>query len=117
VSISPKQDLSGQIDVAIKRTSALVSTPPSLSGTVSNPSLYRSKAALVGTAAGTVLLPGPGLGTTVGMKAARMTRKLLGGKPDSNKQKAEPAKAEATRQTSERAAAEKKRPSAAHTGR
>ena len=115
VSISSKQELSGQIDVAIKGTSALVSTPLALSGTVQNPSLYPSKVALAGAAAGTALL-GPGLGTAVGMKAARMTQKLFGGKP--NKKKAEPAKAQAMKQARDQAAAdEKKRPSAVHTGR
>ncbi|MBI3529638.1 MAG: hypothetical protein HY067_16940 [Betaproteobacteria bacterium] len=117
LSVSSKQELSGQIDVAIKGTSALVSTPLALSGTVQHPSLYPSKAALAGAAAGTALL-GPGLGTTVGMKAVRMTQKLFGGKPNNNKKKAEPAKAEATKQAKDQAAAdEKKQPSAVHTGR
>jgi hypothetical protein len=115
VSISSKQELSGQIDVAIKGTAALVSTPLALSGTVQNPSLYPSKAALAGAAAGTALL-GPGLGTTMGMKAARMTQKFFGGKP--KKKKAGPAQAEATQQAKDQAAAdEKKQPSPAHTGR
>ena len=114
LSISSKQELSGQIDVAIKGTSALVSTPLALSGTLQNPSLYPSKVALAGAAAGTALL-GPGLGTAVGMKAARMTQKLFGGKP---KKKAQPANAEATKQARDQAAAdENKRPSAVHTGR
>ncbi len=116
VSISSKQELSGQIDVALKGTSALVSTPLVLSGTVQNPFVYPSKMALAGAAAGTALL-GPGLGTAVGMKAARMTQKLFGGKPK-NKKKADLAKAQATLQAKDQAAAEeKKRPSAAHTGR
>lgn len=116
LSISSKQELSGQIDVALKGTSALVSTPLVLSGTVQNPSVYPSKVALAGAAAGTALL-GPGLGTAVGMKAARMTQKLFGGKPK-NKKKAEPAKAEATKQAKDQAADDdKKRPSAVHTGR
>jgi hypothetical protein len=115
ISISSKQELSGQIDVAIKGTSALVSTPLALSGTVQNPSLYPSKTALAGAAAGTALL-GPGLGTTVGMKAARMTQKYFGGRP--KKKKTEPAKAQATQQARDQAAAdEKKQPAAAHTGR
>ncbi len=115
ISISSKQELSGQIDVAIKGTSALVSTPLALSGTVQNPSLYPSKTALAGAAAGTALL-GPGLGTTVGMKAARMTQKFFGGRP--KKKKTEPAKVEATQQARDQAAAdEKKQPAAAHTGR
>ncbi len=115
ISISSKQELSGQIDVAIKGTSALVSTPLALSGTVQNPSLYPSKTALAGAAAGTALL-GPGLWTTVGMKAARMTQKFFGGRP--KKKKTEPAKVEATQQARDQAAAdEKKQPAAAHTGR
>jgi uncharacterized protein involved in outer membrane biogenesis len=115
LSISSKQELSGQIDVAVKGTSALISTPLALSGTVQNPSLYPSKGALAGAAAGTALL-GPGLGTAVGMKAARMTQKFFGGKP--NKKKAEPAKAEASKQDKDQAAAdEKKQSPAVHTGR
>lgn len=90
VDISTKQELSGQVDVAIKGTSALVSTPLAISGTVQNPSLYPSKAALAGAAAGTALL-GPGLGTSVGMRAARMTQRLFGGKP-AKKKPAEPEK-------------------------
>jgi hypothetical protein len=117
VSISSKQELSGQIDVALKGTSALVSTPLALSGTVQNPSLYPSNAALAGAAAGTALL-GPGLGTAAGMKAARMAQKLFSGKPDGKKKKAEPANAQPTQQAKDQAAAdEKKRPSAVHTGR
>jgi hypothetical protein len=116
VFISSKQELAGQIDVAIKGTSALISTPLALSGTVQNPSLYPSKGALAGAAAGTALL-GPGLGTAAGMKAARMAQKLFGGK-HTKKKKAEPAKAQPTKQAKDQAAAdEKKQPSAVHTGR
>jgi hypothetical protein len=79
VSISPEQKLNGVMDVAIKGTSALVSTPLAIGGTVQSPLLYPSTAALAGAAAGTALL-GPGLGTTVGMKAMRMTGRLFGGK-------------------------------------
>jgi uncharacterized protein involved in outer membrane biogenesis len=79
VSISPEQGLDGVMDVAIKGTSALVSTPLAIGGTVQNPLLYPSTAAIAGAAAGTALL-GPGLGTTVGMKAMRMTGRLFGGK-------------------------------------
>jgi hypothetical protein len=117
MSVSSKQELSGQIDVAIKGTSALVSTPLALSGTVQNPSLYPSKAALAGAAAGTALL-GPGLGTAAGMKAAGVAQKLFGGKPGSKKKKADAVKAETTKQDTEPAAVdEKKQPSAVHSGR
>jgi len=78
--VSSKQELTGQVDVALKGTGGLVSTPLVVSGTVQEPSLYPSKAALAGAAAGTALL-GPGLGTTVGLKAARFTQKLFGSKP------------------------------------
>ncbi len=77
ISISAQQELAGHIDVALKGTSGILSTPLVLTGTVQNPMLYPSKAALAGAAAGTLLL-GPGLGTTVGMKAGRYTQKLFG---------------------------------------
>jgi hypothetical protein len=80
LSISPKQELSGRIDVAVKGTSSLVSTPLAVSGTVQNPTLFPTKAALAGAAAGTALL-GPGVGTTIGMKAAQITERLFGRKP------------------------------------
>jgi uncharacterized protein involved in outer membrane biogenesis len=79
LSITPKLELSGLIDASVKGTTILVSTPLAVSGTVQNPILYPSKMALAGAAAGTALL-GPGLGTTVGMKAFRMTGKLFGKK-------------------------------------
>jgi len=115
VTISSKQELSGQIGVAIKGTSALVSTPLALSGTVQNPSLYPSKSVLAGAAAGTALL-GPVLGTTLGMQATRMTQRFFGGKP--KKKKIEPAPTETSRQAKDEAAtSENKRPASAHTGR
>jgi hypothetical protein len=114
VSISSKQELSGQIDVAIKGTSALVSTPLALSGTVQNPALYPSKAALAGAAAGTALL-GPGLGTTVGMKAARFTQKIFGRKAP---KKTGPGKQEAASEAKEPAPVDqKKQPPPMHSGR
>lgn len=112
VFISAKQELSGQIDVAIKGTSGLVSTPLALSGTVQSPALYPSKTALAGAAAGTALL-GPGLGTTIGMKAARFTQKLFGREPVKKKK---PAPADAA--SGGDAGAQDKTPApSAHTGR
>ncbi|MEO8157708.1 MAG: AsmA-like C-terminal region-containing protein [Betaproteobacteria bacterium] len=117
VFISSKQELSGQIDVAIKGTSGLVSTPLALSGTVQAPLLYPSKMALAGAVAGTALL-GPGLGTTIGMKAARFTQKLFGKEPAKKKkaapEKAIPEKADAANPAT---AVEKKQPAPGHTGR
>ena len=114
VSISSKQELSGQIDVAIKGTSGLMSTPLELSGTVQNPSLYPFKAALAGAAAGTAIL-GPGVGTAVGMEVGRFTQKLFGKKAA---KKADKASTEKKKQPGEPASAEvKKPPSEIHTGR
>lgn len=117
--ISTKQELSGQVDVAIRGTGALVSTPLAISGTVQNPWIYPSKAALAGAAAGTALL-GPGLGTTVGMKAARFTQRLFGGKPAKKAipEKADPKKPEPKKAVEEPAPApDKKTAPAVHTGR
>ena len=117
--ISTKQELSGQVDVAIRGTSALVSTPLAISGTVQNPWIYPSKAALAGAAAGTALL-GPGLGTTVGMKAARFTQRLFGGKPAKKAipEKADPKKTDPKKTAEEPATApDKKSVPASHTGR
>jgi len=80
LSISPKQELNGRIEVAVKGASALVSTPLAVSGTAQNPTLFPTKAALAGAAAGTALL-GPGVGTTIGMKAAQITERLFRKKP------------------------------------
>ncbi len=117
--ISTKQEISGQVDVAIRGTSALISTPLAISGTVQNPWIYPSKAALAGAAAGTALL-GPGLGTTVGIKAARFTQRLFGGKPAKKAipEKADPKKTEGKKTAEEPASAsDKKSAPAAHTGR
>ena len=113
--ISSKHELAGQIDVAIKGTSGLVSTPLVLSGTVQDPTLYPSTTALAGAAAGTALL-GPGLGTTVGMKAARFTQKLFGSK-QTKKKKPAPAEAEAKGQAEPIPAIDRKPPREIHTGR
>jgi hypothetical protein len=79
LTITPKLELSGLIDASVKGTSAFVSTPLAVTGTVQDPILYPSKMAIAGAAAGTALL-GPGLGTTVGMKAFRLTGKWFGKK-------------------------------------
>lgn len=80
VSISPSQELSGRIDTALKGTGSLVGTPLAVSGTVDSPKIRPTKGTLAGAAAGTLLL-GPGVGTTIGMKAAELTERLFGKKP------------------------------------
>jgi uncharacterized protein involved in outer membrane biogenesis len=95
VSISPDLKLNGLIDASVKGTSALVSTPLAVAGTVQDPFLYPSKAAIAGAAAGTALL-GPGLGTTVGMKAMRLTGRIFGKKKRAFRPQAAAAPAKAT---------------------
>ncbi len=80
LSISPKHELSGRIDVAVRGTSGLVSTPLAVSGTVQDPTLFPTKSAMAGAAAGTALL-GPGVGTAIGMKAGQITERLFRRKP------------------------------------
>jgi len=94
LSISPKQELSGRIEVAAKGASTLVSTPLAVSGTVQNPTLFPTKATLAGAAAGTALL-GPGVGTTIGMKAAQITERLFSRKPPKKTDSAKTAPANA----------------------
>ena len=68
VKINEQEKLDGKGEVAIKQSVGLVSVPMTVSGTLQNPLVYPSKAALAGAAVGTAIL-GPGLGTSLGSKA------------------------------------------------
>lgn len=68
VKINEQEKLDGKGDVEIKQSVGLVSVPMVVSGTLDNPLVYPSKAALAGAAVGTAIL-GPGLGTSLGSKA------------------------------------------------
>jgi uncharacterized protein involved in outer membrane biogenesis len=107
LSISPKHELSGRIDVAVRGTSGLVSTPLAVSGTVQDPTLFPTKSAMAGAAAGTALL-GPGVGTAIGMKAGQMTERLFRKKPPkkTDPAKAAPATADVSKTGSAKAKAE-----------
>jgi hypothetical protein len=123
VSISPELKLNGLIDASVKGTSALVSTPLAVAGTVQDPFLYPSKAAIAGAAAGTALL-GPGLGTTVGMKAMRLTGRIFGRKKRAPRPQVDVAPGKDSAGTGgagkpeagKRAGADSKRPAAAPAG-
>lgn len=78
--ISPKQELAGRIEAAVKGTGSLISTPLAVSGTVGDPVFRPTKGSLAGAAVGTALL-GPGFGTAIGLKAAQLTERLFGSKP------------------------------------
>jgi len=77
VVIAENKTLDGTVEVEIKRSVSLVAVPLDISGTVDNPVVLPSKAALAGAVAGTAIL-GPGLGTSVGIKAAGAIDKLKG---------------------------------------
>ena len=77
VKVKPNKELDGVIDVAVKRSVSLAAIPLVVSGTLSNPVVLPSKAALAGALAGTAIL-GPGVGTGLGVKAAGALDKLKG---------------------------------------
>ncbi len=76
VAISPSRELAGQVTVELKGTATLVSVPLNVSGTLQEPVLFPSGAALAGAAVGTGLL-GPGLGTAIGSKAGQALERLF----------------------------------------
>ncbi|MDP2153194.1 MAG: hypothetical protein Q8J66_06010 [Methylotenera sp.] len=77
VKINSNKELDGAGEVKLKRSASLVAIPLDVSGTVDNPVVLPSKAALAGAVAGTAIL-GPGVGTSVGIKAAGALGKLKG---------------------------------------
>ena len=77
VKIKPNKELDGVIDVEVKRSVSLAAIPLIVSGTLSNPVVLPSKAALAGALAGTAIL-GPGVGTGLGVKAGGAWDKLKG---------------------------------------
>lgn len=77
VKVSPTKQLSGEIEVELKKGVAMVSVPLEISGPVEDPSVQPTKAAMAGAAVGTGML-GPGVGTALGVKAATGMEKLKG---------------------------------------
>ena len=77
VKIKPNKELDGIAEVKLKQSANLVAIPLEVSGTVSNPVVLPSKAALAGAVAGTAIL-GPGVGTSLGIKAGGAVDKLKG---------------------------------------
>lgn len=69
VDISPSKKLGGKVYVEVKRGVSLVSVPLKVSGTLQDPVLFPTGAAITGAAVGTAIL-GPGVGTSLGTKAA-----------------------------------------------
>lgn len=77
IKVSPAKQLDGKVEVELKKGVALISVPLQVSGTLDNPSVAPTKAAMAGALAGTGVL-GPGIGTSLGVKAATGMEKLKG---------------------------------------
>lgn len=77
VKIKANKTLDGTGVVDVKNSMGLTGIPLYVSGTVSKPVVLPSKAALAGALAGTAIL-GPGVGTSVGIKAGGAMDKLKG---------------------------------------
>lgn len=77
VKVSPDNTLDGLIEVALQKGVSLVEVPLQVSGTVDTPSVMPTKAAMAGAVAGTAIL-GPGLGTSLGLKAGGAIDKVKG---------------------------------------
>lgn len=77
VKIRPNKELDGVVEVEVKRGVALAGIPLQVSGTVDNPQLFPTKAAMAGAVVGTAVL-GPGVGTGLGIKAGSAMEKLKG---------------------------------------
>lgn len=75
VSVAADRTVTGQIDVSLRGSAGLINAPLEVVGTAENLELRLRRSALAGAVAGTMVL-GPGLGTTIGIKASEMLDKL-----------------------------------------
>ncbi|MEO6118400.1 MAG: AsmA family protein [Methylotenera sp.] len=77
VKVKPNKALDGVVEVEMKGSLSMTAIPLVVSGTVSKPVVLPSKAALAGAIAGTAIL-GPGVGTSLGIKAGGALDKIKG---------------------------------------
>ncbi|MFP5345015.1 MAG: AsmA-like C-terminal region-containing protein, partial [Gammaproteobacteria bacterium] len=77
VDINSEKQLDGRVKIAIKAGINLAEVPLNVAGTVDDPTLRVPPAAIAGAVAGTALL-GPGLGTSLGIKAGEAAEKVKG---------------------------------------
>ena len=77
VKIKPNKELDGVVEVELKKGVSLAAVPLQVSGTVDKPEVFPTKAAMAGAVAGTAIL-GPGLGTSLGIKAGGAVDKFKG---------------------------------------
>ena len=78
VKVTSGKKLDGLVEVELKKSVGLVAVPLSISGSVESPMVLPSKAAMAGAAVGTAVL-GPGVGTSLGIKASKGLDKLKKG--------------------------------------
>ena len=77
VKVKADKALDGVVEVELKQGVSLAAIPLQVSGTVDQPSVLPTKAAMAGAVAGTAIL-GPGVGTTLGIKAGGAVDKIKG---------------------------------------
>ena len=78
VNISPRQELSGRVNVKVNALGTSATVALNVAGTVHSPSALPTGGTLAGAALGTAILPG--IGTGVGAKAGQMIEGLFGKK-------------------------------------
>jgi hypothetical protein len=82
VSVSPSRTLSGRVDVDLAQSALgrAVSVPLAVGGTLEAPELTLTRAALIGAAIGTAVMPGvgTGAGAALGDKMERGLKGLFG---------------------------------------
>jgi len=77
VKVKPDKALDGVVEVELKKGVSLAAIPLQVSGTVDKPSVFPTKAAMAGAVAGTAIM-GPGVGTSLGIKAGGAMDKIKG---------------------------------------
>lgn len=77
VKISPAKTLDGVVEVEVKNSMQVAAIPLQVSGTLEEPMVFPTKSAIAGAVAGTAIL-GPGVGTTLGVKAGSALGKIKG---------------------------------------
>lgn len=78
VKMKSNKQLDGVVKVEVKKGVSFAEVPLQVSGTVDDPKVFPTKAAMAGAAAGTAIL-GPGVGTSLGIQAAGKIKSLFGG--------------------------------------
>lgn len=77
VKINPNKTLDGVVKVAVKNSASMADIPLQVSGSLEHPTVFPTKSAIAGALAGTAVL-GPGVGTSLGIKAGGVADKLKG---------------------------------------